>query len=66
MAAHYLPVDQVHPGDILPDASRHAVTGVVVFPNESARVTFGGGAFIRHYPHGGPGFGFPAVRIERD
>lgn len=65
MTTHYLPADHVRNGDILPDVSRHAVTGVVTFPNESVRVTFGGGAFIRHFPHGGPDFGYPAVRIER-
>lgn len=66
MPAHYLPADKVQRGDILPDVSRHAVTGVTIFPNESVRVAFGHGAFIRHFPHGGPGFDYPAVRIERD
>lgn len=61
----YIPADEIRRGDILPDVSRHPVTGVVVFPNESARLTFGGGAFIRHFSHGGPDFGFPAVRVER-
>ena len=61
----YLTADHVRPGDILPDVSRLAVTGVVTFPHESVRVVFGGGEFIRHFPYGGPNFGYPAVRIER-
>lgn len=65
MSYHYLPANQVERGDILPDVSRHAVTGVAVFPGESARVTFGNGAYIRHFPYGGHEHGYAAVRIER-
>ena len=62
---HYSPADQIKRGDILPDVSRHPVSGVVVFPHESVRVVFGGGEYVRHFPYGGPDFGYPAVRIER-
>ena len=61
----YEPADTIKPGDVLPGVSRHAVTGVVVFPHESVRVSFGHGAYILHFPYGGPDFGYPAVRIER-
>ena len=61
----YIQVDSVRIGDILPEVSRHRVTGVVTFPNESVRLVFGGGAYVRHFPHGGPDFGFPAARVER-
>ena len=62
---HYAPADQIKRGDILPDVSRHPVSGVVIFPRESVRVVFGGGEYVRHFPYGGPDFGYPAVRIER-
>lgn len=63
----YEPADTIKTGDTLPEVSRHAVTGVDVFlfPHESVRVVFGHGAYIRHFPYGGPDFGYPAVRIER-
>lgn len=61
----YEPADTIKTGDTLPEVSRHPVTGVVVFPHESVRVVFGHGAYIRHFPYGGPDFGYPAVRIER-
>ena len=61
----YEPADQIKRGDILPDVSRHPVSGVVTFPHESVRVVFGGGEYVRHFPYGGPDFGYPAVRIER-
>jgi len=62
---HYETADRIKIGDFLPEVSRHAATGVVVFPHESVRVTFGRGEYIRHFPYGGPDFGYPAVRIER-
>ena len=65
MTAIYLPADQIKPGDILPDVSRRPVTGASIFLNESARVTFGGGACLKWFLHGGPDYGYPAVRIER-
>ena len=65
MTFHYEPADTITRGDILPDVSRHPVTSVIVFPHESVRVVFGGGEYIRHFPYGGPDFGYPAVRIER-
>ena len=61
----YEPATSIKPGDVLPEVSRQAVTGVVVFPHESVRVVFGGGAYVRYFPYGGPDFGYPAVRIER-
>lgn len=65
MSNHYEPADTIKPGDILPDVSRQPVATVVMFPHEGVRVTFSGTSFIRHFPYGGPNFGFPAVRIER-
>jgi hypothetical protein len=66
MTFHYLPADEVTPGDILPDISHDTVTRIDIFPNESARAVFGHGAYVRHFPYGGPDFGYPAVRIERN
>ena len=62
---HYEPADTITRGDILPDVSRQPVSRVTVFPYESVRVVFGGGEYIKHFPYGGPDFGYPAVRIER-
>lgn len=61
----YLLAPDVLAGDILPDASRFAVATVTTIPYEGTRVTFAGTSFTRYYPHGGPDYGFPAVRIER-
>ena len=65
MTFHYEPADTITRGDILPDVSRYPVSGVIVFPHEGVRVVFGGGEYIRHFPYGGPDFGYPSVRIER-
>jgi hypothetical protein len=62
----YLQADEIKPGDVLPTISRQVVSQVTVFPNESVRVVFEDGQYIRHFPHGGPDFGFPAVRISRN
>lgn len=60
----YLPVDQVRPGDVLPEISRTPVAAVTVFPHESVRLVFEGG-YITHRPYGGVDYGYPAVRVER-
>lgn len=57
--------DSIQVGDLLPEVSRQPVSNVVVFPHESVRVVFGGGEYVRHFPWGGPDFGYPAVTIAR-
>lgn len=61
----YESANLIKTGDILPEASVFPVAQVLVFPFSHVRVTFKGTTFTRDYPHGGPDFGFPSVRIER-
>lgn len=62
----YIPANEVKPGDTLPSVSRQRVTNVTVFPNESVRITFGHGEFIRHTPYGGPDFGWECFHVTRE
>lgn len=61
---HYLSADEVRAGDMLPDKSRWPVAAVAVVPNSHVTVVHEGG-YTWHAAHGGVGFGFRAVRVER-
>ena len=67
MMTNYLfePADTIKTGDIVPECSVFPVARVIVFPFSHVRVTFKGTTFTKDFPHGGPDFGFPTVRLER-
>lgn len=60
----YLNADEVRRGDILPDKSRWPVEAVIVVPGSHVTVSHLSG-YVWHARHGGPDFGFGAVRAER-
>lgn len=65
MTYHYETVDNIRPGDILPDVSRFPVSKVITHPFSHIRIMFKDTTFIKDYPYGDANFGWPSARFER-